>query len=437
MIFQNPWAWIGAAAIAVPIVVHLLTRQRVDRTPFPTLRFLPALPLTTVKRYRLTDLALLAVRCAVLIAATWALAQPYVVTAARRHASTLSRAIAIDTSASMSRQTPGGGPALGAARQRIAALEPHADTTTIVEGAKLPEAIAGAAAWLDRAAGRRELVIASDFQRGTLGPNDLAGLASDITVRALKIDVVGSAETLAAPAVSVGGATLVPGLNLLPDRTDVQWTTTPVADPARPATASIQVFASADERPYADAALQSARDAAIPMSPALAPSVAIVLPGAPERAALRSAAHDLDERWMFDLVARIRRDPLLSHVNQAHVSAAPAAATLANTPTLLLFLEPDDRVVHAAVIAAAARHLAAAADVDELETSLITADDLARWTDPGSRRDGPDSAQRGIPPDASDGRWFWGLALVLLGVETVMRRRSGPSIEISHERAAA
>jgi hypothetical protein len=226
-------------------------------------------------------------------------------------------------------------------------------------------------------------------------------------------------------------------LKLLPDRTDIQWTATPVADPARPSASSIQVFASADERPYADAALQSARDGAIPTSPALAASVAIVFPGAPERAALRSSAHDLDERWMFDLVARIQRDPLLSYVNQAYLFAAPAAATLANTPTLLLFLEPDDRVVHAAVIAAAARQLRSPTDIEELETGVITADELTRWADPRSRPGDPDSAQRGIPPDASDGRWFWGLAIVLLGVETSMRRRSRAAIEITHERAAA
>ena len=45
MIFQHPIAWLGLAAIAVPILVHLLGRRRARRVKFPTLRFVPASPL--------------------------------------------------------------------------------------------------------------------------------------------------------------------------------------------------------------------------------------------------------------------------------------------------------------------------------------------------------------------------------------------------------
>ena len=442
MIFQNPWAWMGAAAIAVPILVHLLTRHRVDRTPFPTLRFLPALPLTTVRRYRLTDLALLAVRCAILLAAAWALAQPYFVTAARRGDRTMSRAIVLDTSASMSRLTSGGIRAVDAARASVAALEPRPlshDAMTTIESARLAEGIAGAAAWLDRAAGRRELVIASDFQRGALDRGDLSGLAADIVVRTIKIDVVdGSAAGVEATPVDVsGGTTLVPTLKLLPDRTDVRWTATAVSAFTRPSDTTIQLFASGDERPYADAALHAAWRSAVPLSHALAPPIGIVLPGAPERAAFRAAARDLDQRWMFDFVARIRRDPAVTGLDAGHSFATPAVVPIANTPTLVLFLQPADRVAHAAVIAAAVRNLVTPTAVDELEPDVITATELASWADSRARSITADASRRGISPDASDGRWFWGLALVLLGIETVMRRRlARPSLETIHERAA-
>src|SRR5215831_414296 len=103
MIWQNPWAWLGLAAIAVPILVHLLARRQAVRVLFPTLRFLPVSPITAVRRHRLTDLPLLAVRIGVLAAAVAALAQPYVATASRtdRAGAQLARAIVIDTSASM------------------------------------------------------------------------------------------------------------------------------------------------------------------------------------------------------------------------------------------------------------------------------------------------------------------------------------------------
>lgn len=441
MIFQNPWAWIGAAAIAVPILVHLLTRQRVDRTPFPTLRFLPVLPLATARRHRLTDLALLAVRCGVLLAATWALAQPYLVAAARRGDPATARAIVLDTSASMSRLTGSGVRALDEARARVASLERgprRSDATTTVESARLALGVAGASAWLDRAAGRRELVVVSDFQRGALGPGELTGLAPDITVRTVKIDVPeASASKAEATAVSVGGGTtLVPTLQLLPDRTDVRWTATAVSVMTRPPETSIQILANPAERPYARAALQSAWRSAIPLSHALAPAIAIVFPGAPERAALRSAGRDLDQRWMFDLVASIRRDQVVARLTDGRPFAAPVVAMVANTPTLLLLLDPADRVVHAAVIAAAARNLVAPDAVEELEPDSISPGELARWTDPRSRSASADARRRAIPPDASDGRWFWGLALLLIGVEAFVRRRRRPAVEPSDERAA-
>jgi hypothetical protein len=158
MIWQNPWAWLGLAAIAVPILVHLLARQQAVRVRFPTLRFLPISPIIAVRRHRLTDLALLAVRIAIITTAVAALAQPYFLTANRgRTASALlSRAIVMDTSASMSRPSADGRPARDAARAIATTLEPRADSTTIVESERLladwPPRFRG---WTARRAGAR------------------------------------------------------------------------------------------------------------------------------------------------------------------------------------------------------------------------------------------------------------------------------------------
>ena len=83
MMFQNPIAWLGLAAIAVPILVHLLGRRRARRLAFPTLRFVPASPLPPVRRDRLTDVPLLLVRVAAIATAAVALTQPLWLTASR------------------------------------------------------------------------------------------------------------------------------------------------------------------------------------------------------------------------------------------------------------------------------------------------------------------------------------------------------------------
>src|SRR5262245_1547534 len=105
MIFGNPWAWIGLAGIAGPILAHLLARRLPRRQRFPHLGFLPASALKPVSRARLRDFVLLGLRCAIVAAATMALTQPVWVTSARARqlGAQLARAIVIDTSASMTR----------------------------------------------------------------------------------------------------------------------------------------------------------------------------------------------------------------------------------------------------------------------------------------------------------------------------------------------
>jgi hypothetical protein len=122
VIVQAPWAWLGLMAIAVPIAVHLLTRRRATPTPFPTLRFIPTPVATAVRYRRVTDLAMLAVRCAVLVAVVAALAQPWLITRARGSAaSRIARAEVNDTSASKNSGTADGTPAVEVARGRNAA----------------------------------------------------------------------------------------------------------------------------------------------------------------------------------------------------------------------------------------------------------------------------------------------------------------------------
>ena len=116
MTWLNPWAWIGLAAIAVPVLVHLLARRPVRPVLFPTLRFFGPLRTLLARRDRLTDLALLAVRAGIVAFAVAALAQPYVITGRRAQdlAGTIARAVVVDAS---------GGAAAVAANQMRAQTE--------------------------------------------------------------------------------------------------------------------------------------------------------------------------------------------------------------------------------------------------------------------------------------------------------------------------
>ena len=102
MTWLAPWAFVGVAAVALPVLVHWLARHDADRRLFPTVRFLPSTPPTSVRRHRLTDVALLALRCALVAAAAAALAQP-ALTTPPAPGGTPPRAVVVDTSASMQR----------------------------------------------------------------------------------------------------------------------------------------------------------------------------------------------------------------------------------------------------------------------------------------------------------------------------------------------
>src|SRR5262245_33147079 len=84
MIWLNPIAWLGLAAIVIPVAVHLLAHHRAQRQPFPTLRFLPSTRLAATRRRALEDIPLLIVRSAIIAAAVAACAGPLIVTPARR-----------------------------------------------------------------------------------------------------------------------------------------------------------------------------------------------------------------------------------------------------------------------------------------------------------------------------------------------------------------
>ena len=142
MSFVNPYFIIALAAGAVPILIHLLTRDRVRREAFSTLRFFEKASRRVLRRKRLREMILLAMRVAACMLLALAFARPFfeekkaegvggIVQAAT------ARVIVVDTSASMGR--PG---LLEAAKKEaesaLGGLAPGADAAALITFAESP-----------------------------------------------------------------------------------------------------------------------------------------------------------------------------------------------------------------------------------------------------------------------------------------------------------
>lgn len=78
MTFLAPLFLLGLAALAVPVVLHLMHRERPDAVAFPSLMFLKRIPHKSVRRRRLRDLLLFALRVLALVLLAAAFARPFI-----------------------------------------------------------------------------------------------------------------------------------------------------------------------------------------------------------------------------------------------------------------------------------------------------------------------------------------------------------------------
>jgi len=83
--FLAPWFLAGAAAVGLPIYLHLLRRHRTTPQPFSSLMFFERRTQSSIKHRRLRYLALLALRLAVILLLALAFANPFI----RRSAASL------------------------------------------------------------------------------------------------------------------------------------------------------------------------------------------------------------------------------------------------------------------------------------------------------------------------------------------------------------
>ena len=80
--FLTPWFLAGAAAVGLPVWLHLLRKHKTTPLPFSSLMFFEKRTQSSIKHRRLKYLLLFALRVALLILLALAFANPFITTPA-------------------------------------------------------------------------------------------------------------------------------------------------------------------------------------------------------------------------------------------------------------------------------------------------------------------------------------------------------------------
>jgi hypothetical protein len=78
MSFLTPWFLIGVSALAIPVLIHLIQRERKRVVVFPSLMFLRRIPYQSVRRRSIRHWLLLLVRAAAILLIVAAFARPFI-----------------------------------------------------------------------------------------------------------------------------------------------------------------------------------------------------------------------------------------------------------------------------------------------------------------------------------------------------------------------
>src|SRR5215218_8727557 len=77
MSFLTPLFFVGVAALAAPVLVHLVRRTRARKVEFPALVFVRQVPQRTIRRRTLHNLLLLILRCLAVLLVVVAFTRPF------------------------------------------------------------------------------------------------------------------------------------------------------------------------------------------------------------------------------------------------------------------------------------------------------------------------------------------------------------------------
>ena len=75
--FVAPLVLVGLGALAIPVLIHLIQREKKRVVEFPSLMFLRRIPYQSVRRRRIRHWALLLMRLAALLLIVAAFARPF------------------------------------------------------------------------------------------------------------------------------------------------------------------------------------------------------------------------------------------------------------------------------------------------------------------------------------------------------------------------
>ncbi len=479
MSWLQPMAWLGLVAIALPVLIHLLGLGRARRLPFPTLRFLQTTRLLPTRRTTLHDPWLLLVRALIVLVAVAALAQPWWQTSARRTAygRSLARVIVLDTSRSAQRAATRSGWSADSARAIATQLLNEADVGLLLETVQPELALAGATEWLRLQEQRQELVVVSDFQRGTMSDVVWTAIPADMGVRVLRIGTIETAAPSAVTLRSANGDVRVRATlegDSAQHRTQATWQRTALraADSSVAGATRVSLLASDSDSALANEVQLTTLDLRTQLIDsaeilstqaqlgAARPEVTVVAAGYVSRSSLMDSVHNVKAPWMMDVVAQVSANMLLAEVaadaapkdfsagsgagsEDTNASRIPvirndsgrvivSAAAISNSQSERLFFFSEMALEHpttTALLTAAQQALDATLntmlpDIAEFETRAVSDSALARWQREPSANLSAAPTRRTSPLEGpSDARWLWLVVLMLFAVETVVRRR--------------
>ncbi|MEQ1693572.1 MAG: hypothetical protein ABMA00_19945, partial [Gemmatimonas sp.] len=348
-----------------------------------------------------------------LAVAVAALAQPLWRDGGGATSTSVARVIVIDTQPSR-----GDDVARDAIERQVLGLESESGITLRVPANAPHEALQGAVEWLRTQRGRGELIVLSDFRRGALDSLDLTALPSDIAVRLMRV-----------PA-SVATRARV-------DHRVVRWAHALAASRADRLGSVVRELGGVA---LAERATGVSNDSA-------AQVVVVASPGADSLPAWVATARPLSAPWMGDVVYALRGDttvatasaetvvpnlsvesPAVVVLRDANQSPLVTASTIVNAAGNARLLLKSRAPAEALITTALLLSVSQSSRIDQAVTqtpSTPTDDQLRRWERaPAAPITLRNSSRQGNADEGpSDGRWLWLVGVLLLGVESVMRRR--------------
>jgi hypothetical protein len=399
----HPAAIAGLLAIALPVVVHLLRRERARRVIVPSLRFVRASERSAVRLRTPSDPWLLLLRIAIVACAALAAGRPFLLTDARRAAwsDRVARAVIVDTSASM-------GEGIDAAE--ITAAADGASPSMTIGTTDLRRGIARAVSWLAGAPpARREIVVLSDFQRGSISPADLAAVPDAIGLRLVPV----GAPVPSTPGLGILGrdGTLTASVTPLDDATSVTYGRASAME-------GLEIVSAPEQRASVERLMQVVH-AAGAMAPS--PEQPIVIRFG---ATGGDTADQTAPEWAIAAGARLLRAPEVQGID-------PGVSVRDGRLVVDVGAAPDS-LEAALVVKAALDARVDPSSLSETEPQRLSDAAITAW----SREPGPADASAWRQTDESDGRWLWALALLLLAIETFVRRTVNVEVRAKESHAA-